>query len=142
VRRRTKGGFAMAHVYINIPDSIKDQIKKAASKCDRSLSEQVLYILKDYLFTRPAAYRAEIPQTEFQVSFTKHELDFLRNILRGLNELLEQFYGEKTYPKIDGISPYWLEEKIFKQYHDGDGELCHKNLIGEVFAFKGKICKG
>lgn len=71
---------------------------------------------------------------EYQILLTEKELDFLRNVLDGLNEMLKtinniyDWYDNSL--TISGINPSGLSVKIFKQYHsEVDGRPIHKDTI-------------
>lgn len=67
-------------------------------------------------------------EKEYQITLKTSELEFIRRALTGINEFMECLNGWPNSPhefELDGeqIRPSELDEKIFKQYYDGDGKL-------------------
>jgi hypothetical protein len=65
-------------------------------------------------------------EEEYQIFLTEREL----NILTSVAGLIEMFM---TDPDSG-----WLSTKILNQYHDEEGNICHKTRQGEILEFKGK----
>ena len=68
----------------------------------------------------------------YQIELTCAELEFIKNMLRGLTPFMESLNGFRESRYLNGlyfeillerIYPDTLAEKIFKQYVDEDGKL-------------------
>ena len=66
-----------------------------------------------------------IPRTQtYSVELNVDELEFIRYCLQGLNEFHKFLYQDwKSDYRFYNINLEELADKIFKQYHDGNGEL-------------------
>ena len=66
-----------------------------------------------------------IPRTQtYSVQLNVDELEFIRYCLQGLNEFQKFLYQDwKAKYSFYDIDLEELADKIFRQYHDGNGEL-------------------
>lgn len=70
------------------------------------------------------------PEKEYQITLKKSELEFIRLLLSGISEIMENFtkvlgtcnFTYEKNKKDRRINTVELEEKIYEQYYN-DGEL-------------------
>jgi predicted transcriptional regulator len=117
-QKNEKGGGVMKRVSVQLEDEEYEQLHELAEKHRRTPGQHLGYVLKIHLLdlVNGQGWR----EAEISLELTVREADCIQMLLQGIQNLQEEAR------EITGVGIEQLAGKLFRQYHDSDGNVVRR----------------